>query len=267
MTMTEDQDVVAAKARIAELKAAYSATVTKYTDIANVARDGAEARAAALEAQKRGAEYFNYAEEFVGNSDLLGAHASDFWAQGFAEDCVEILSSMPMHYRLLRHAFDCFPDLRQLSTLPGPTAFANMQRMLVAHISKPLVKNLRAEFKENGLPTYGFDNIAKTRSPSRWTKPSLVVGVLAVIAVLVLAMFNPDLNRFQRAVVWAVLALGLGSLASEMSGFVELKFKKLLVAGGGMAIFALVYLISPTDPSEASQGMSVHGLPATTQRE
>jgi len=40
---------------------------------------------AILSGQPTGGAYFNYAEEFVGSSHLLGAHKSALWAQGFAE--------------------------------------------------------------------------------------------------------------------------------------------------------------------------------------
>lgn len=261
--MTEEQDVVTAKERIAKLKAEYMAAVHFYID--QEPKDSSAAKSAALAVQKRGAEYFNYTEEFVGNSDLLGAHDSDFWAQGFAEDCAEILRSMPSHYEFLKEAFKWFPDLENQYLLPGPTSFANMQRMTVAHISKSVVKELRAIFKKDGLPIYGFDNPAKTRRPVWRPKPTFIVGAIASIVVLALVMLIPDPTRFQRAVLWALFALGLAALASEMSGFVELRINKWIAAGGGLAVFVLVYLFSPTDPAEVATTIQRNSPTTTSQ--
>lgn len=259
--MTQQQDVVAAKAKISTLKDEYLASLQAYLGLAS--KSGPEAKAAALECQRRGTAYFNYAEEFVGNSDLLGAHKSDLWAQGFAEDCSEILNSLPAHFEFLEAAFQRLPELRGLRTRPGPAAYANMQRMVVMYLDDALVKSLRAGLATKNIPVYGFDN--KATSPpnkQRNTVVALTIGVVAIALVLVLALIFPEPSKFQRAVFWTVLALGVGGVASVMSGFIELKLGKWLLAGGGLAVFVLVYFWAPVDPNQPT-APAVAPVPAT----
>ncbi len=249
--MTQQQDVVQAKARLVTLKHEFMAALHTY--LAVVSKDGPEAKAAALDWQKRATSYFNYAEEFVGDSDLLGAHKSDFWIQGFAEDCAEILGSMPAHFNSLRDAFQNVQQLRAVDTKPGRTAFANMQRMVVTYLNGKTAKELRATFEMHNLPVYGFDNEV-TRAPDKnmTTWMAYIFGAVGVVAVVAISMLTPELTKFQRAVLWSLFAMSLAGIASVVPGFINVRFRKYLVAGGGLAIFALIYLASPTDPGENS---------------
>lgn len=249
--MTQQQDVVAAKAQLASLKELHMTAIRAYTNCPSKSND--EAKEAALEIQRRGTAYFNYAEEFVGNSDLLGAHSSDLWAQGFAEDCVEILGSMPDHYQLLSIAFGNVPELRGLATTPGPTAYANMQRMVVLYLDGKTSKDLKKKFSTAGLPTYGFDNEVTRKSSSKQkTILSYAFGVIFVVAILIITLAIPEPSRFQRAVFWAILSMSLAGVASVITGFIEVKLGKWLIAGGALAVFAVVYFFVPADPLQAS---------------
>lgn len=246
--MTQQQDVVQAKSRIEDLKQEYMQALHRYLPVQP--KSSPEARDAALEVQARGAAYFNCAEEFVGNSDLLGAHRSDLWAQGFAEDCAEHLRSMPQHFGFLSQVFENVPDLRNLSTKPGATAYANMQRMVVEYLTPEIAKELRKVFVEAELPVYGFDNKVTVKSSSTMkTLSAYAFGLVFVAVVLAIAYNTPEPTRFQAAVFWAVLALALAGVASVIPGFVQVTIPKWVVAGGPLAVFVIVYFSTPADVS------------------
>ena len=242
--MTKEQDVVKAKGRLDQLKQDYMTAVGSY--VAAVPNTSAAAKAAALESQRRATAYFNYVEEFVGNSDLLGAHRSAMWAQGFAEDCAEILGSMPGHIKFLRTAFSNFPDLKDVDLAPGPTAFANMQRMTVLYLSDGVVKNLRAAFEAEGLPVYGFKHEAK-QFMNRTLRIALAFGfgVVFISVMLAIALLKPDPSDFQYKVFWAVVAMSLAGIAAVMPGFIEVRVSKWVYAGGALAVFVMVYFWTP----------------------
>ena len=121
MHHTNEQDIVAAKEKISVLKAAYLKALDSYINHENV--DPKESLNAILACQQNGAAYFNFAEEFVGNSDLLGAHQSALWVQGFAEDCAEILKTMPAHFELIAAGFEKLNNLSVNHLRPGSTAY------------------------------------------------------------------------------------------------------------------------------------------------
>lgn len=230
--MTYEADVVAAKTHLAILKSDYMDAIDAY--LSSTPPTSPQAKTAALEIQKKGTAYFNHAEEFVGNSDLLGAHRSDLWAQGFAEDCAEILSSMPAHYKFLVNSFQHFQDLRDLSVFPGQTAFANMQRMVVAYLSRKLTKELRQSLIQAGIPVYGFDNQATPNSSMKFKKIlAFAFGISTIIVVLAFAFIFSEPTRFQRAVLWAILSMALAGVASVIPGFIEVNLRSFGILAGG----------------------------------
>lgn len=242
--MTQEQDVVAAKNQIAQLKGEYLTALTKAANPS--APCSADYRDVVLECQQRGTAYFNFAEEFVGNSDLLGAHRSGLWAQGFAEDCAEILRSLPAHVKFLKAAFARVPGLDTVSAAPGPTAFANMQRMVVAYLGSVISKQLEEQFKAEGLPIYGFKNEAKhPMSKTLNTILAFVFGVIFVIALLAIAWNKPDPSDFQYTVFRAVLAIAIAGVAAVIPGFIEVKISNWLIAGGALAVFIVIYFWNP----------------------
>ena len=242
--MTQEQDVVAAKNRIAHLKGEYLAALTKAVN--PDAPRLADYRDVVLECQQRGNAYFNCAEEFVGNSDLLGAHRSGLWAQGFAEDCAEILRSLPAHVQFLKAAFAHLPGLDAKSAVPGPTAFANMQRMVVAYLGPAISKQLEKQFIADGLPIYGFKNAAgHPMSKALSTILAFVFGVVFVTALLAIAWNKPDPSEFQYTVFRAVLAIAVAGVAAVIPGFIEVKISNWVVAGGALAVFIVIYFWNP----------------------
>jgi hypothetical protein len=251
---THEQDVVAAKNQLSVLKADYMSEITAFLDLANDARK--ERLAALLRCQQKGNAYFNYAEEFVGNSDLLGAHGSALWAQGFAEDCAEILKSLPGHIEFLITAFKSAQvDFTLDQIIPGSTAYANMQRMVVKYLTLS-ERNRIAELLENaGLPVYGFKNEAKEfMSRKLQTILSFVFGVVFVLVMLVISFLRPEPSTFQYGVFRTVLALAGAGAVGVFPGFIEVKFGNWLRAGGALAVFAILYFFNPaqlTAPSPA----------------
>ncbi|MEG1766933.1 MAG: hypothetical protein RR311_00585 [Comamonas sp.] len=244
-----------------KIKSDYMVAINAY--LAAEPKSGPEAKAAVLEVQKLGSAYYNYAENFVGDSDLLGAHNSDLWAQGFAEDCAEYLASMLDHFSFLAQAFEKLPELAALKATPAPTAYANMQRMVATYLNSDLAKDLRKRFIKSGLPTYGFDNEATPKSKFNIkTILSFSFGIVLVCLILIITLTNPQPSKFQAAVFWAVLAMALAGVASVIPGFVEVRFRKLLVAGGSLAVFVIVYFAVPADVQQGGESAPIT-IPAT----
>lgn len=201
--------------------------------------------------KKRNA-YFNYVEEFVGNSDLLGAHNSSLWAQGFAEDCAEHLGSLIQHITLLKLGFTKHSDVKP--SFLGETAYANMQRMVVTYLSPKVANKIRKNLETAGLPIYGFKNEAKEfMSKKLQTILAFAFGTVFVIVLIVIAFIEPNPSSFQYTIFRVVLALAGGGAVAVFPGFIEVKFGNWLRAGGALAVFTIVYFYNPASLNESTQ--------------
>jgi hypothetical protein len=245
LNRTHEQDVVDAKARISRLKSAYMNDIQAFIDASSAGPT--QDRSAVLACQKSGTAYFNYAEEFVGNSDLLGAHRSALWAQGFAEDCAEILRSLPAHIEFLRGAFKkANIDIPDQCLVPGRTAFANMQRMVTKYLTPEVSNEIKTKLLESGLPVYGFQNEAREfMSKTMQTILAFIFGVCFVVTILIIALLKPNPTSYQFGVFKTVLALAGAGVAAVIPGFLEVRFRGWLRAGGALAVFIVLYFFNP----------------------
>lgn len=244
MSITHEQDVVRARDKIANLKESYMESIKSFLEKQNSQEDNL--KDLFLQLQKNGNAYFNYVEDFVGNSDLLGAHENGRWVIGLAEDCAAILDSLIGHIQLLRlFAAKNNPDLL-MSIEPDKTAYANMQRMVKKYLTKECSTNIKKKLHSENLPIYGFDNYRlPTMSKSLAIILSFMFGAVFIVALLFIAFVIPKPSDFQYTIFRIVLALAAGGVVAVFPGFIELKIGKWLRAGGALAVFVLVYFYSP----------------------
>jgi hypothetical protein len=96
-------------------------------------------------------------------------------------------------------------------------------------------------------------------SETRWLVTLLAFGcgMAASVTVLWLA-FNSDLTEEQFEILRIVLALAGGGVGAVIPGFLDLSLnsggKFMLRAGGGLAVFAVLYFWSPARWQPASDG-------------
>jgi hypothetical protein len=242
--MTPEQNVVNIRSELMELYAVMQEALTAYVfHSQNENTAHLEKVQGLLHYQNKATECFNGAENFVGNSELLGARESPHWAQGYAEDCYALLESMPQHFDLLRVEFEKLGLSPTASCEPGSTAFANMQRIVSLYLPDKK-SELCKTFKENKLPVYGFKNKAKDimNSDKKW---AFAFGIIFISIILLIALFVSEPTHFQYKVFQTVLALAGAGIGARLPGFIEVKFKSWLRAGGAVAIFVLVYFLNP----------------------
>nr|WP_298114087.1 hypothetical protein [uncultured Pseudomonas sp.] len=239
--MTAEQDVVKIRSKLSELRLAMMEALKTFSSIER--NDVQKKGSALIEYQQKATAYFNSAENFVGDSELLGARHSKHWAQGFAEDCSTILESMVQHFELLRLEFNNLGLSPVESCEPSPTAFANMQRMVVQYLPKRQ-EALRKIFEDNRLPVYGFHNKAKNFIMVDKVL-AFIFGLTFIIAIFVVAIFIPQPTDFQYKVFQTILSLAGAGIGAVIPGFLEVKAKGWIRAGGALAILVIFYFWSP----------------------
>src|SRR5712692_5357817 len=92
-----------------------------------------------------------------------------------------------------------------------------------------------------------------TRSALWGTGTAFAFGVIFVIALLILAIAFPNPTPFQYTVFRIVLALSAAGVAAIIPGFIEIRMKQLIQAGGAIAVFVIVYFFSPVELVVSSQ--------------
>jgi hypothetical protein len=244
--MTNEQSVIEAEQEITRLKSRY---VEYLTPIAIRMNRGIEPTLEELlGCQQLGTEYFNYMEQFVGNSGLLGAHANGKWVTGFAETCHSVLSALLVHVSFLNsHSSAMNGKLSATS----PKAYANMQRMVKEYLPKESWKDLKAKFEEVSLPISGFDYKGAndvSRTPKWQLVTGLAFGIVFSLIILSLAVFIPSPTPTQFFVFRGSFATALAAIAAIIPGLlnVESRFQNFSVrASGAIAVFVLIWLLNP----------------------
>jgi len=245
--MTNEQTVMQAEAEIEKLKQEYMEHLSPIA--IRLHEFGKEPSLQDLiTCQKLGAKYFNYVENFVGNSGLLGAHANGKWVTGFAETCHSVLSAFTVHINFLQSHSGV---LKGALERPGQVAYANMQRMTKEYLPKSQWQQLEVLFNENRLPVSGFENPGANdlnETPEWQLITGLVIGVVFALIILVSAIFIPSPTPTQFFIFRGVFAISLAAIAAIIPGLlnVESRFQKFSVkATGAIAVFFIVWALNP----------------------
>ena len=90
----------------------------------------------------------------------------------------------------------------------------------------------------------------------------LAFGVAFLATLLAIALFVPQPSDFQIFIFRVVLALGAGAVGALIPGFLEVRFRNWLRAGGAIALFAIVYNINP--PALIAQNVTPPTAPGST---
>lgn len=245
--MTNEQAVLKAQEEIEELKQAYMEYLNPI--VVRIHENGDEpSLQELLTCQNLGSKYFNFVENFVGNSGLLGAHANGIWVTGFAETCHSVLKAYVVHMNFLLSYSD---TLGGGLAEPDTSAYANMQRMTKEYLPKAQWQKLQDLFTESSLPTAGFEQAGANdlKETPKWQLiTGTVIGVLFALLILILSVFIPTPTQTQFFIFRGVFAISLSAIAAIIPGLltVESRFQKFSIrATGAIAVFVIVWLLNP----------------------
>jgi hypothetical protein len=245
--MTNERSVLSAEAEIEELKQGYMAHLTPL-----VVRIKEENKEPSLEelliSQQLGTRYFNFVENFVGSSGLLGAHANGKWVTGFAETCHNILNAFVIHMKFLQSYSD---KIGTAFEQPDITAYANMQRMVKEYLPKEQWQEIEKVFKENSLPIAGFEHMGANdliETPKWQLITGLIIGSVFALIILIAVIFIPNPTLTQFFIFRGIFAISLAAIAAIVPGFlnVESRFQSFSIkATGAIAVFVIIWLLNP----------------------
>jgi len=249
--VTDKQAIVHAEEELGLKKQAYMAALTPVVQAVQV--DNADPTLIQLlNCQRLGNEYFNFAEQLVGDSGLLGAHRSGTWVTGFAETCYSVLDALLDHISFLRSHSKI---IGRSAVEPSRNSYANMQRMVKEYLPPEESDELQARYESAGLPVTGFlrPAIEDSHEFPKWqTTATFIVGIVLILYVLITATFIDTPSHWQQFVMRGAFAIGLPAFASAIPGFIKVKWRYrtqkqyfTILAGGAIALFVIVWLITP----------------------
>jgi len=251
--MTNEQAVLEAEQKIDALKNQYTSFLMPI--VIRIQKSGEEPNVEELlHCQQLGARYFNYIENFVGNSGLLGAHANGKWVTGFAETCHSVLNAYITHINFL----NSYSTVIEGNICPpDQNAYGNMQRMTKEYLPQDSWQQLQGAFIANSLPITGFKyKGAKdlSRIPRWQLITSVSIGCVALISSVIIALMLPNPTTYQVFILRGLFAIALASIASIIPGFLNLETGAKsaaayfgIYAGGAIAIFVLIWLFNPPE--------------------
>lgn len=79
----------------------------------------------------------------------------------------------------------------------------------------------------------------------RYTVTSLIVGVAFVIICLLFILFNPCPTGPQFLFFRILISIGVSGFSAIIPGFLNIKYKEQITAGGALAVLVLVFLFNP----------------------
>jgi hypothetical protein len=111
--------------------------------------------------------------------------------------------------------------------------------------------------------------VALTTAPL-WERIAIFTfGVIFVVVLLVLAIVFPAPTSFQYTVFRIVLALAAAGIGALVPGFLEVRYKSVVRAGGALALFVVIYFFSPAalvaTPTQANVGSVIGSGNISTQ--
>jgi hypothetical protein len=246
--MTNEQSVISAEGEITSLKNTYMSYLQPIVLRINNNEGSSPELNELLKCQQLGNAYFNYVENFVGSSGLLGAHANGLWVTGFAETCHSVLDVYIVHIGFLRSHSSVFASSYQE---PDPNAYANMQRMTKEYLPKDTWQPLESRLSKSGLPIEGFkyEGASDLNKTPQWQLiTGLIIGVLFLFGIMALVVFIPNPTPSQFFVFRGGFSISLAAIAAIIPGLltVESRFQKFSIrATGAIAVFIIVWLVNP----------------------
>ena len=80
----------------------------------------------------------------------------------------------------------------------------------------------------------------------RWENiAALIIGICFLITIIIVAISLPEPSKFQIFVFRITLALAAAAIGAIIPGFILVKFRNFVRAGGAIALFVLIYLVNP----------------------
>jgi hypothetical protein len=117
--------------------------------------------------------------------------------------------------------------------------------------------------------TFGIEDQVENKKETFTRIWGPIIGVVLLLACVVIAFLRPNPTRFQYGAFWMLESAGMAFSFVLMSGWIEFKHEGVIKAGGGAAIWAIMYFFLPAimaqQPGRVLK-MTLNVVPADTSQ-
>jgi hypothetical protein len=95
------------------------------------------------------------------------------------------------------------------------------------------------------MPDHASSPASKSAIPNWQIILVFASGLFLILILLAVAIFLKNIEHRNFQIIWVILSLASAAYAALIPGFLEVKYKRTIQAGGAIAVFVIVYMINP----------------------
>lgn len=236
--------------KLDELYLEYKNSLKKVVEYLREKQDENNSQDLLNEFHSKGVEYFNCFERTIDEYGLPEISLNKDVKTRKVEDTINIIETILKHWKTIEVFCNKF---NLIKPKPSRTAYASIQRV-IKKFKPDIVLELKEEFNEIGLPTYGFDDENKHSGWKRnYVTHQLIVGVILLLVSGILIFKIESLTGFQYLFLRLILSLGITSVGvSLFEGFLkiswDMKTSLVIRISIWVFLFLLIYYFNPPIP-------------------
>ncbi|WP_196615131.1 hypothetical protein [Citrobacter freundii] len=210
--------------------------------------DGVSNLADLLEIQQHASKYFNTAVTLIQKIDLCKLDENKTFAISLVGDCRAVLETYLEYYDMMVLNIEHLGIDQNKIALHSKDGLSNLQRIIKKHSSKDIYEPIIADFKSRNLPIDGFT----IGAPMNWKViTTAIIGILSFFIFLAIALLMPDLNEFQRKMIFSLYymsaAVGIAPFIAnniKVNGKMAFRGSEFKVSAvGGLAALIVSFII------------------------
>ena len=164
-------------------------------------QNGVSSVADLLEIQRHASKYFNSAVALIQKVNLHKLDDNKAFTISLVGDCRAVLETYLEYYDMMVSNIEKLGIDKNTIVLHSKDGLSNIQRIIKKYSSKDIYKPIIADFKSRNIPIDGFT----IGTPMNWKViTTAIIGVLSFSIFLAIALLRPDLNEFQKKMIFSL---------------------------------------------------------------
>lgn len=193
---------------------------------------------------KSSSEFFTYYEDTLLQYDMIFFHDYPNTLKMKEDSTVNILNTILKFWRimdLIKSKYDI------VVPKPSERAYSTMQRFLT-RFDKEKSKEFKEEFDKLKLPVHGFNDKKNYwyMKMDKQTKLGIILGALFLLLLVGFVIYiNGCPTELEHYIFIVILSLAGAAFSMVLTGQITVNYKKLITAGGAMAVFVILFFLKP----------------------
>lgn len=208
-----------------------------------------EAQDQLTEFHAKGVAYFDLMQRSINEYSFFKYFFNTNVRNSKLDDAISISDIIIKHWTAINIYGQVYKTI--IPPKPEDNAYNSLQAF-ISEFRPEEAKRLKQAFKENNLPTKGYKLERKfiDMTKKQQIKFGAITGLILLLLLLGLTIFIECPTSFQSTTFTTVLALAAAAFSMIITGFININYKKMITAGGALAVFAIVFFLKPASLSD-----------------